>query len=460
MMFYIKSNGKIYGPTDEEKIKFYVKSGFFSLSSQTSTDLQKWQPLDLGDAITNEAPTLTLSPENEVPHFERRPSKSAPAPARPRKLSLMQATCIAGGVILLILLLCAGGIIYMLYSNSDNSRKESSPKTAKLFNKPIKGKTLLEDFAQVCQQYQGAVGVVVATLENSNGKPLPKVDEWQLSPDQPIGTAFAISGNKFATNSHVAYALKDQKGGIVKKILLNLVFEKAIEQNVKSEKEFQEFCKKHEQEINKFRTFLEKDVRIRDVEIRLSSSNGHSLRVSHVQVHPRYNDTNDSEDAQIRNGEYDVAILTTDESINTFFPIAPKEKLYALKKGQPIAYLGFPMEGLMRNGDVDLDKPEATFKDGSISRVSDFDNHSTNPELNKSIIHNLPSTGGASGSPIFLKTGEVVAILWGITPSGTAQDGSRLVSAVQHNYAVRIDALDAVKNQPMHKLRDWIGEKR
>ena len=48
MMFYIKSNGKIYGPTDEEKIKFYVKSGFFSLSSQTSTDLQKWQPLDLG----------------------------------------------------------------------------------------------------------------------------------------------------------------------------------------------------------------------------------------------------------------------------------------------------------------------------------------------------------------------------------------------------------------------------
>ncbi len=452
MMFYIKSNGKIYGPTDEEKIKFYVKSGFFSLSSQTSTDLQKWQPLDLGDAITNEAPTLTLSPENEVPHSQRRPTKTAPAPTRPRKLSLVQATCIAGGVILLILLLCAGGIIYMLYSNSDNSRKESSPKTAKLFSKPIKGKTLPNNFKQVCQQYQGAVGVVVVTLEDSKGELLTKFGEWELNPILPIGTAFAIGKDKFATNSHVAYALKNQKDGmagyLLKCFLLDQAQSKGIELN--TEEDLFKYYQKNKKEADKEFKLLAEHIRIRCVEIRLAHSNGRSLSISSIQVHSRY-----SPEKAFKNSEYDVAILTTSETIDTVFPIASKEKLYSLEIGQEIAYLGFPMQGLSSNGNIDIDKPEATFKSGTINKITDFNNVFSKPELNKSIIHDIPSTGGASGSPIFLPTGEIIAILWG----GSVFNGY-LPSAVQHNYAVRIDALDAVKNQPMHKLRDWIGEKK
>ena len=68
----------------------------------------------------------------------------------------------------------------------------------------------------------------------------------------------------------------------------------------------------------------------------------------------------------------------------------------------------------------------------------------------------VPVLNRASGSPIFLKNGSVVAILWGV--SHFSNNGSRQVSAAQHNQALRIDALKEVKSSKKYSCREWMGE--
>ena len=42
MKYYIRSNGKVYGPVEENKIRDRVLSGFFSENSLVSTDQKEW----------------------------------------------------------------------------------------------------------------------------------------------------------------------------------------------------------------------------------------------------------------------------------------------------------------------------------------------------------------------------------------------------------------------------------
>ena len=66
MKYYVKSNGRIYGPVDERKIASKVAEGFFSSECLVSTDRQVWT----GRALT---PHMTPEPIQPV-EIDDRPS--------------------------------------------------------------------------------------------------------------------------------------------------------------------------------------------------------------------------------------------------------------------------------------------------------------------------------------------------------------------------------------------------
>ena len=254
------------------------------------------------------------------------------------------------------------------------------------------------------------------------------------------------------TNCHVAYAVKDQKNGVLEDILFRYYIAEAKKHGVKSDAGFKAFCEKNKDVIANDRKFLQENVRVRKVEIRLAHSDGMTLPVTGVQIHPRYKTSSPS-------GEFDLAILHTAKNTPVYFKMADTDVLYDLHQGQRIAYLGFPMENLADDGGLNLERPEATFKSGTINKITDFDNVHGDPRHNRSLTHDIPTVGGASGSPVFLENGEVIAVVWGMS-GGRDNQGRRIVSAAQHNFAVRIDSLDAVKEEKVHDINDWLGEKR
>lgn len=446
MKFFVKDNGKIYGPIEAPKIVDAISDGFFSPDCMLSPDRSDW--LLFRHVMPNAVIRPSSSPGYTKPVPEKPnavnttgysiPSANTgsnvpPSPILPPARSGSGKTIFAVIMtVVVVLLACACGYYFF-------------------FRQPE-----VTDFRQTCQQYQSAVGLVTVVLEDSDGKLLSgNVGKLILKAEHPIGTAFAISSNRFVTNCHVAYGVKERKDALIDNWLWSLVLEAAKRDGVKTTGEFNSYVQKNKTAIKKVAEQLKKKVRVRRVEIRLAHSSGKALRISGVQIHPRYNPKPDNE---YRNGEFDVAILHTREKVDIFFPIAEKKLLHSLAAGQKIAYMGFPMEGLDDSGNLDISNPEAIFKEGSINKITDFHNIFSTPENNRSIIHDIPAAGGASGSPIFLPNGKVVAVLWGVTHTGRNNQGARVASAVQHNMAVRIDSLDAVHQESIYHLNDWTGD--
>ncbi len=187
------------------------------------------------------------------------------------------------------------------------------------------------------------------------------------------------------------------------------------------------------------------------------------LPITHVQVHREYG---------VADTEFnpDVAVLTIQGSHPVYFNRANTETLYALKPGEPIAYLGFPMEYLLKRN-ISADNPVASLQCGNIVAVTDFSMQRFDKEGNYLIRHNLPSAGGASGSPIFTRTGEVIALHFGgniigqvvggidetISDLAKKQGGEyvdRAPSAALVNFGVRVDLLAGVDN-PV-PIRDFL----
>ena len=283
--------------------------------------------------------------------------------------------------------------------------------------------------AKVYQKNRQAVGVVVYTFENKFGAKIPI----------PSGTAFAVSKTKFITNAHVAYGIKNAiEEDFFKTIVGNRLAREAQEANVTFERYCDEIgMQQIEEKAARIRSALrEEGWRIRDVEVRLSSSHGRSLRVTSVQVHPRYSAVSNED----RNSEFDVAALLVEGEAPDVFPVADNEYLYNLTPGMRIGSAGFPMEGLGDNGDIDVNNPEATYASGTIKKLTNFQKVDAGREDNRSITHTIPGAGGASGSPMFTADGKVVGVLWGVAMTLDGL-GRRQPSGVLHNWAVRIDQI-------------------
>ena len=252
--------------------------------------------------------------------------------------------------------------------------------------------------ANVAETYKHAVGIVVV-----GGIP------GRVGFDH--GTAWAIGPNKFATNAHVVKGVRKSLDILKKAGILSARVFIAINQK--------------------------KDL---------------IYSVNKMQINSLYGNREVNYDGKKSSGKYDTGFLYTNEKTPTYFQLANIQTLKDLRAGTKIGYLGFPTEEL-RGDNVNLSNPIATMQTGIITSVSNYFMENKAPKY--FVRHNLPATGGASGSPIFAPNGEVVGILWGGNIAKTfckkqpAANGAiaicRTPNAAMINYAERADLLYADK---------------
>lgn len=184
-----------------------------------------------------------------------------------------------------------------------------------------------------------------------------------------------------------------------------------------------------------------------EVHVLRHGSRGESYRVWRATSHPRYEEARPNAFGRMPVGvPYDVGILDIEGAFPTTLRLADSATLAALGSGAPLAFIGFPMERLAGDN-VNLANPIATMQTGIVTSVSDFYLEDAGPAANLLIRHNLPSAGGASGSPLFIADGSVVGIHNGGNSTGLAvateagTQNIRFPSAAQIKFAQRIDIL-------------------
>jgi hypothetical protein len=102
---------------------------------------------------------------------------------------------------------------------------------------------------------------------------------------------------------------------------------------------------------------------------------------------------------------YDVALLRTADDCGPAIPLASVDELQAVTAGDEVGYVGYPAENVF-----DPRGSPPALLTGRITRLTDFFYNPVRDETALLLHHNLPTVGGASGSPIVNKAGKVVAI--------------------------------------------------
>ena len=414
MNFYIKYKNQTTGPFTEEQIIIFLQQGRYDDSVRISTDLTRWcsateitqfNNIPLKSNKNND--NSYVPPKNIVPRYHDKVTQV-------NSVKYFLIFC-------LVAIFIFGGFIYLINQNN-NIVIANSDEPNEIVDEPL----IANSLPAVYEKKQRAIGLVTYTLQDKNGSIITF----------PSGTAFAISKNKFVTNAHVAYGVKNGFEDICEKILINNIADEAKNKRKSLNQYLQELGERgiEEKRIKLLEYFKENGVRVRDIEIRLNHSNGESFRVSKVQVHPRYNPSGKE------SGEFDVAIFEIEGNTDCYFDIAKSKELHALKAGTPVASAGFPTETL--EGELNINKPEASYASGDIKKITDFEHKDGGNKYNKSITHSIPAAGGSSGSPIFTANGKVIAVLWGGHHGGNITKLGRVPSGLLHNYAVRIDQIN------------------
>lgn len=181
------------------------------------------------------------------------------------------------------------------------------------------------------------------------------------------------------------------------------------------------------------------------------------FRITEAVIHPKYKKAlfNVSGEPP-KVSPYDVALLRVQGGAPKVWKLADREKLETIGSGYRIAFLGFPMEHLVGDG-IDRDNLVANLQSGIITSTTDFWLGKSSYEERLLINHNLPVAGGASGSPLFDRDGEVVGILFGgnmnvgleVDPETNTALLRRTPSDSLVNFAQRVDVveelLDAIR---------------
>lgn len=137
-----------------------------------------------------------------------------------------------------------------------------------------------------------------------------------------------------------------------------------------------------------------------------------------LPARPVYMDARFRDSRYSRGGTgYDVGLVRVTGTLPTHARLATEAELFALHEGDAVFVYGFP--GMTMNEA----SPVATITLGLINRVTDFQDGVAAPAAAQKLQHSAQTSGGSSGSPIFLPSGSVV----GINAGSLADDERQIV---------------------------------
>lgn len=154
----------------------------------------------------------------------------------------------------------------------------------------------------------------------------------------------------------------------------------------------------------------------------------------------------------------DVALMHTDgtQPLGSPLKIAAPGKILQLQAGDRVCFLGYPLEGVRLS---DFARPQPTSQIGHITSLTDVFAAKALPEKRYLVLHNLPVTGGVSGSPLLDMAGEVVAIVsagsFHVMRDSRTGRVRRIPIAVGVNFAQRADLLrELLENRQAEAQRE------
>jgi S1-C subfamily serine protease len=195
--------------------------------------------------------------------------------------------------------------------------------------------------------------------------------------------------------------------------------------------------------------------------VRGGGAAGRDFKVVGVTSHPHYRRFEDAWRAYgplaagagganrpiVGTGGYDVAVLRVSAEdagkLAPPLPLAADADLVALEPGDPVGYVGFPIESAAVGG-VNLDDPEAQLQIGRLTALTDFFLVKSDLADRQLLQHSLPVQGGASGSPLLDRRGQVIGVVSGGNLIEIDPQGTRVPTGIGVNFAQRADLVREV----------------
>jgi hypothetical protein len=229
--------------------------------------------------------------------------------------------------------------------------------------------------------------------------------------ERPLGSASPIGPNLLATNAHIAVVMEELRQG-------QKLFVKAPGSAGRT---FEVIEAKPHPGYKEFEKFLESDP------LYVTSTKGCPTCISPILA--------------ASGGAYDVATLRVADgaALSPILEIATEQDLAGLQPGTPLAMSGYPLEEISSNR-VQSVAATPTLSIGMVSANTDFFSLPADIRQRRLIQHNLPGTGGNSGSPVVTSNGKIV----GLHNAGSyimVPNVGRVPNAAMVRYAQRSDTL-------------------
>jgi hypothetical protein len=136
---------------------------------------------------------------------------------------------------------------------------------------------------------------------------------------------------------------------------------------------------------------------------------------------------------------YDVALLKLAPASNAgpLLELASPKELHDMRPGMSIALAGYPLENI-RGSEIQGLSATPNYRAGVVSSMTDMFNLTGEVPQRRLIHHNIPVTGGNSGSPMVNAGGKLVGLLNAGNVLRYGKDG-RMPNAAVVNYGQRAD---------------------